>query len=72
MIYAQVKVGQKLHLAYEAGEGPDDQHLVRVGYISDPICGRPAPDGYRMTCNLPLANACKRCLKVYQARHTGK
>jgi hypothetical protein len=71
MIYAQVKGGQKLHLAYEAGEGVDDQHLIKSGYISNPICGRPAPDGYRMTINLPLANACKRCQRVYAARHGG-
>lgn len=31
MIYAQIKSGQKLHLAYEAGEGPDSQHLVQRG-----------------------------------------
>ena len=68
MIYAQVKGGQKLHLAYEAGEGKDG-HVVRDGYLSDPLCGRPAPDGYRMTINAPLANACKRCLRVYTARH---
>jgi hypothetical protein len=71
MVYAQVKGGQKLHIAYEAGEGPDDLHLVKAGYISDPICGRPAPDGYRMTINLPLAHACKRCQRVYAARHGG-
>lgn len=71
MIYAQVKGGQKLHLAYEAGEGPDDWHLVKAGHLSNPICGRPAPDGYRMTINVPLANACKRCLRVYAARHGG-
>lgn len=69
MIYAQVSGGQKLHLAYEPGEGPDDKHLVRAGYVSDPICGRPAPEGYRMTINVPLANACKRCLRVYAARN---
>lgn len=69
MIYAQVKGGQKLHLAYEAGEGRDNQHLVMAGYISNPICGIPAPDGYRMTINVPLANACKRCLRVYASRH---
>jgi len=71
MIYAQVRVGQKLHLAYVSGEGKDDTSLIKAGYISNPICGRPAPNGYRMTCNLPLANACKRCLKVYRARHGG-
>ena len=69
MLYAQVRSGQKLHLVYEAGEGPDDQHLIKAGYTSNPICGRPAHDGYRMTINAPLANACKRCLKVYAARH---
>jgi hypothetical protein len=71
MIYAQVKGGQKLHLAYEAGEGKDDLHLIKAGYISNPICGRPAPEGYRMTINVPLANACKRCRRVYAARHGG-
>ena len=69
MIYAQVNGGQKLHLAYEPGEGKDNSSIIRAGFISNPICGRPAPNGYRMTCNLPLANACKRCLKVYKARH---
>lgn len=69
MRYAQVEGGQKLHLAYGPGEGVDDQHLVKAGHISDPICGRPAPNGYRMTINVPLGNACKRCLRVYAARH---
>ena len=68
MIYAQVKGGQKLHLAYEAGEGLDDKNLVKAGCVSGPICGRSAPDGYRMTINVPLGNACKRCLRVYAAR----
>lgn len=69
MIYAQVKGGQKLHLAYESGEGPDDQHLVKAGYIGDPICGRSARDGYRMVINVPLANECKNCRRVVNARH---
>lgn len=69
MIYAQIKGGQKLHLAYEAGEGKDKQHLIRAGYISDPLCGRQAPTGYRMTINVPLVNACKNCWRVYRARH---
>lgn len=66
--YAQVKGGQRLHLVYEPGEGPDDQHIVRAGHLSLPICGRPAPDGYRMTINMPLANACRNCRRVYNAR----
>jgi len=70
MIYAQVKGGQKLHLAYVAGEGKDDLHLIKAGYISAPICGRSLPEGgYRMTINVPLANACKRCLRVHTSRH---
>lgn len=71
MIYAQVNRGQRLHLAYEPGEGRDDQSLVRAGHLSAPLCGRKAPDGYRMTINVSLANACKRCLRVYSARHGG-
>lgn len=69
MIYAQIKSGQRLHLAYEAGEGKDDKRLVRAGFLSDPICGRKAAPGYRMTCNLPLANECRACLRVWSARY---
>lgn len=55
MIYAQIKKGQKLHLAYEAGEGKDDNHLVKIGHVSAPICGRKfGADGYRITINLPM------------------
>jgi hypothetical protein len=68
MIYAQVKRGQKLHLVYEAGEGKDKLHSIEAGYVSSPLCGRPVPTGYRMTINVPLANACKNCLRVYRAR----
>lgn len=72
MIYAQIKSGGKLHLAYEPGEGPSDDQIVRAGYLSNPICGQPAADGYRMTINAPLGNACKRCLKIYAARRRQK
>jgi len=66
----QIKGGQKLHLVYEPGEGKDDQNIIRAGYLSAPICGRGFDNGnFRMTINVPLANACKRCLKVYNARH---
>lgn len=68
MIYAQVKRGQKLHLAYEAGEGRDEKQLVGKGYISNPLCGRSVPNGYRMTINVPLANLCKNCRRVYESR----
>ena len=68
MIYAQVEGGQKLHLVYEAGEGVDSFHLIPKGRVSNPLCNRPF-DSYRMTINMPLANACKNCLRVYSARH---
>ena len=69
MIYAQVNGGQKLHLVYEAGESADNTSIVRAGYISNPICGRLAPNGYRMTINVPLANECKNCRRVVDRRH---
>jgi len=69
----QIKGGQKLHLAYEAGEGKDDKHLVKVGHISAPICGRGFDkDGnFRMTINVPLGHACKKCLKVLRDQKKG-
>jgi hypothetical protein len=69
MIYAQIKSGLKLHLAYEAGEGKSDTELVKAGYLSPPICGQSLNEGgYRMNINMPLGNACKRCLKVFASR----
>lgn len=69
MTYAQVRSRQKLHLVYEPGEGRDDQHIIRVGYLSRPLCGRRvAPSGYRMTINAPLGHACRRCLSLYARR----
>jgi hypothetical protein len=72
MRYMQIKSGQKLHLVYEAGEGTDNKSLIPAGQISAPICGRgfDKNDNFRMTINLPLANSCKRCNRVYQARHS--
>ena len=69
MIYAQVASGQKLHLAYQPGEGPDPRNLVPAGRLSTPLCGRPVSGGYyQMTINVPLANACRNCQRVLQAR----
>ena len=68
MRYAQIKSGQRLHLVYEAGEGRDSKNLIQAGYISHPLCGRDVSSGYRMTINMPLANACKNCQRVYSAR----
>ena len=53
MRYAQTRAKRKLHLVFEAG-----------GKVSRPICGTHA-DSYRMTINVPLANACKLCLATY-------
>lgn len=68
MRYAQVESKQRLHLVYEPGEGHGD-HIVRAGRVSAPLCGRPVLNGYRMTVNLPLGNACRNCLRVYCARY---
>ena len=70
MRYAQIKSGAKMHLVYEPGEGRDAGSIVRSGFLSAPICGAATPHGYRMTCNLPLANGCKNCRRVYQRRHS--
>lgn len=68
MRYAQVEGGQKLHLVYEAGEGVDSAHLIPKGSVSNPLCNRQMAGGFRMTINMPLANACKNCLRIYSAR----
>lgn len=70
MRYAQIKGGLKLHLVYEPGEGQDNQHLVKAGFLSDPLCGQKFEGNYRMTCNMPLGHACQRCQRVYWARHS--
>lgn len=74
MRYMQIKGGQKLHLVYEPGEGRTRQTLIPAGEFSSPICGRRRNNknyelGYRMTANVPLANACKNCLRVFNARY---
>jgi hypothetical protein len=69
VIYAQIKSGKRMHLAYEPGEGKDDSSIVRAGRLSLPLCGRRFTGTYRMTCNLPLANLCRACNRVYGARY---
>lgn len=71
MMYMQIYAGQKLHLVYEPGEGWDQDSLIPAGHISAPICGRGfrQDGGFRMTINVPLANACKRCIRTYVSRH---
>lgn len=70
MTYIQIYGGQKLHLVYTPGEGRDDKSLVRAGYLSAPLCGRGFREdgGFRMTINVPLANECKNCRRIANAR----
>lgn len=62
MRYAQIKRGLKLHIVMEPGEEYRGQ-VIRTGYLSNPLCGQKT-DGYRMTINMPLANACKKCVAI--------
>lgn len=68
MRYAQIRGGGKMHLVYEPGEGKNDSSIVRAGFLSNPLCGIFLPATYRMTCNLPLAHACRNCQRVYKSR----
>lgn len=64
MIYAQISSGRKLHLVCEPGEEYRGE-VIRYGRISNPLCGQPLPPkGYRMTINVPLGHACKKCRKL--------
>ncbi len=67
MLYAQEKSGQKLHLVAEPGEEYRGE-VIRKGHLSQPLCGRTV-QGYRMNINVPLANACRNCLRVVRASH---
>jgi len=59
--YAQEYGGQKLHLVQDFGDG-------EVAYRA--VCGRnPGKRGtWRMTINVPLANACKNCVRLFAKR----
>lgn len=72
MRYAQIRAGQRLHLVCEPGEQWPGQEIVRAGSLGQPICGRLTIVGYLMTCNLPLAHACRNCLRVFEAHHKMK
>ena len=71
MTYAQISAGRKLHIVHTPGEECTDGSIVRAGYLSNPICNRPAPKGYRMTINVPLAHACKNCVRILNKREEG-
>lgn len=69
MRYAQIKNGHKLHMVFEPGEGWSQDRLVPAGRVSAPLCNEPTFTGhYRMTINVPLANACRNCLRVWNSR----
>lgn len=63
MIYAQIKSGRKLHLACQAGEEYRGD-VIRAGYLSNPLCGQRFDGSYRMTINVPLGNACRKCRSI--------
>jgi hypothetical protein len=62
MLYAQINAGRKLHLVYEPGEEDRQGNIVRIGFLSNPVCGIRPKKNYRMTINVPLRNACKLCI----------
>ena len=62
--YAQIKAGQRLHIVREPGEEYQGE-VVRIGKLSQPLCWRRTNRyRYRMTINVPLANACKNCVRI--------
>ena len=71
MRYAQISKGRRLHLVYEPGEGESADRLIPAGRLSAPLCRTPAFSGrYRMTINVPLANACRNCRRIYSSRQS--
>lgn len=68
MRYAQIKSGLRLHIVCEAGEEYYDT-IIRKGHLSPPLCRTKYFKGhFRMTINIPLANACKNCCRVWDAQ----
>jgi hypothetical protein len=63
MIWAQISSGRKMHLAGQPGDEVRGE-VIRTGCLSRPLCGQHMTGNYRMTCNLPLANACRKCRKA--------
>lgn len=68
MIWAQIRSGRKMHLAAQPGEEVRGE-VVRIGHLSRPLCNQPMSGNYRMTCNLPLGNGCKKCRKITRGTH---
>jgi hypothetical protein len=65
MRYAQFSAGNKLHLVCEPGEEYRGT-VIRIGELSWPLCGLRVKPNYRMTVNMPLSHACRRCLAVLE------
>lgn len=65
MRYAQEFGGQKLHLVEESIDNQTNQRVIS----NKALCGRtPSKRGqWRMTINLPLGHACKKCVKSRQS-----
>jgi hypothetical protein len=57
MRYLQHRSGQKLHLVFEIENG-----------LTQPICGRKFGN-YRMSINVPLGNACKKCIQQINSKN---
>lgn len=69
MTWAQIRGGNKMHLALEAGEALPSGEVIRRGFISAPLCGTRAFRGeYRMTSNVPWGHSCRNCVRIANAR----
>lgn len=56
--YAQNRGGQRMHLVVDYGHD-------EVGDVA--LCGvRPTRGYWRMTCNMPLGHACRRCQRAWR------
>lgn len=71
MTYAQFSAGRRLHIVCEPGEEYRGE-IVRSGSLSWPLCGLKIRPRYRMTINVPLGNACRRCVRLLDAVTSGK
>ena len=58
--YAQEKSGQRMHIVPVLSGDDNVSHVA--------LCGKRVSH-WRMTCNVPLANCCKNCMRV--ERQTG-
>jgi hypothetical protein len=61
LIYAQRAAGRKMHLALIHGDGEVERRAL-CGIVPD------ERGGWRMTCNVSLAHACKRCRRVWDGK----